>query len=195
MGRTAPASAANATYGGQSQTAFNNENADITKYNANEAKLAAGSDVGADPFKSTSYLSNVNKLQSEALDTAADSAKSEMARRSRATGGINNSQVILGQRDVGLQTGRLGDTLSAARAANDYKSNLQWQQYLAQAPLAAAQLSGQQYGTATAGQGNALNNLTQLSGQQYGLWGQLGSSALSGLSTGLTKAFAGGKSS
>ncbi|MGC1371135.1 MAG: hypothetical protein WA824_03260 [Candidatus Sulfotelmatobacter sp.] len=39
MGRTAPATAANTTYGAQSNQAFNAEQADIGQYNTNEATL------------------------------------------------------------------------------------------------------------------------------------------------------------
>lgn len=184
MGRTTAANDANSTYGGQSKEAFDAQQKDIGQYRTNEATLAAGKNVGADPFKSTSYLSNVNKLQSESLNTSADSAKAAMARRSLATGGINGSQAILGQRDTGLQTGRLADTLTAGRAADDYKGNLAYQQYLAGAPLAAGQLEGGAYGTATGGQGNALTQLTNLSGQQYGFWGGLAGSAMQGAGAG-----------
>lgn len=184
MGRSTNANNANTTYGNQSTAANAAETADIGKYNANEATLASGRNVGADPFQSTSYLANQNKLQSESLNTSADSAKAAMARRSLATGGINGSQAILGQRDIGLQTGRLADTLSAERAAGDYKSNLAYQQYLAQAPLNAAAANQGMYSTATGGQGNALNNLTQLSGQQYGFWGGLAGAAMQGAGTG-----------
>jgi len=184
MGRSAPATAANDTYGDQSKTAFNAEQADIGKFNANETTLASGKNIGADPFQQTGYLANQNKLQSESLNTSADAAKAAMARNSRATGGLNGSQVVLGQRDVGLKTGQLADTLTAQRSANDYKSNLAWQQYLAGMPLQAAGAEAPAYSTATSGQGNALNNLTSLSGQQYGFWGGLAGSALGGAGLG-----------
>jgi len=184
MGRSTAANNANATYGAQSQQAFNAEQGDIGQYNKNIGTLESGQNVGANPFQQTGYLSNVNKLQSEALDTSAASGKSEMQRWNRATGGLNSSQVPLAQRDIGLQTGRLADTLSAQRSASDYRSNLNWQQYLAGAPLAAAGAEGGAYGTATGGQGNALNNLTSLSGQQYGFYGGMIDSALAGAGTG-----------
>ena len=100
-----------------------------------------------------------------------------MARWSKATGGLNSSQVPLAQRDVTLQTGREADTLSAQRAAQDYSKNLQYQQYLAGLPLGAAQAEQGMYGTATGGQGTALNNLSNLSGQQYGFWNNVIGSA------------------
>ena len=185
MARTDPANAANATYGAESTAANTAENQDIGQYNQNIGKLNAGVDVGADPFQQTGYLSNVNKLQAEALDTNAASTKGEMARRLKATGGINGSQTAVAQKDVGLQTGRLADTLTAQRAATDYKSNLQYQQYLAQAPLQAANAEQGIYSTATGGQGNALNNLTALSGQQYNMYGQMIGGAASGIGAGL----------
>jgi hypothetical protein len=180
MGRSTPANNANATYGTQSTDAFNNAQTDINQFNTNEQTLASGKNIGANPFQSSAYLSNQNKLQSEALDTSAASGKASLQRWNRATGGLNSSEVPLAQRDITLQTGRLGDTLSAERSAQDYKSNLAWQQYLAQAPLSAAGAESPLYGTATGGQGNALNNLTSLSGQQYGFYGGMIDSALSG---------------
>lgn len=184
MGRSAPANAANSTYGNESSTAFNAEQGDINQANTNEATLASGKNIGANPFQQTGYLANQNQLQSESLNTAADASKAAMARNSRATGGLNGSQVVLGQRDVGLKTGQLADTLTAQRSANDYKSNLAWQQYLAQQPLSAAGAEGGAYSTATGGQGNALSQLTNLSGQQYGFWGGLAGSALGGAGVG-----------
>lgn len=185
MARTTAANNANTTYSGQGTTAVNNENADINQYNANETKLTNGGSVGANPFTSSAYLSNVNKLQSESLDNANNTTQANMRRSTIATGGINGSQALLAERDAGLQTGRLADTLSAQRAASDYKSNLAWQQYLAQAPLNAASAEQGIYSTATGGQGNALNNLTNLSGQQYGFWGGLAGSAMAGAGMGL----------
>lgn len=184
MARTTPANNANAAYGAESQGSYNAAQSDIGKFNQKQTKLDAGLNVGANPFLNSGYLSNVNKLQSEALNTNADSSKAEMQRRLQANGGLNGSQTALAQRDVGLQTGRLADTLSAQRSADDYKSNLSWQQYLAQQPLQAAGAESSLYGTATGGQGNALNNLTQLSGQRYGFWGPIIQSAVSGAAMG-----------
>jgi hypothetical protein len=184
MGRTAPATNANNAYGAQSGTAYTNASNDIGQYNANEAELASGKNVGANPFQSSSYLSNVNKEQSESLNNAATSGQAALRRGTIASGGLNGSQSILGQKSIALQTGQLADTLSAQRAASDYKSNLAYQQYLAGAPLNAAGAEASLYGTATGGQGNALNNLTSLSGQQYGFYGGMIDSALAGAGTG-----------
>lgn len=172
MARTDAANAANTTYGNQSKLAYNDAQTDIGQYEGDVGKLDAGVNVGANPFQSTVYLSNVNKLQSESLNNAAGSAKSEIARRERATGGLNGSQATMAQRDVGLQTGRLGDTLSAERASSDFGKNLQWQQYLAQSPLSAAQAEEGLYGTATSGQANALTNLSNLNSLSNNFWGQ-----------------------
>src|ERR1700690_2973857 len=115
MGRSFEAKQANQTYGDQSKQAYNSAQTDIGQFQGNMGKLNAGVNVGANPFQSTAYLSNVNKLQSEGLNTGAGSAKAQIARRMTATGGLNGSQGMLAQRDVGLQTGRLADTLSAER--------------------------------------------------------------------------------
>jgi len=178
MARTTTANNQLGTFNAQGGQAFNNAQTDLSTYNSNLGKLNAGMNVGADPFKSTAYLSNQNKLQSEALNTAADSGKAALQRSNIASGGLNRSQNTLAQRDIGLQTGRLADTLSAQRASNDYKANLQWQQYLAGAPLAGAQLQTGLYSTATGGSGNALNNYTTAMDDTYNNLTQLGSSAM-----------------
>jgi hypothetical protein len=184
MGRSKPAKDVLGASEAQSTEAYSKARTDIGQAEADQTKLRSGLDVGQNPFETTRYLSNVNKLQSEALGGAAESSKGEMARRLKATGGLNASQTVLGQRDVGLQTGRLADTLSAQRAAQDYKANLMWQQYLAQQPLSRAEMESRLYGTASGVEGNALNNLTQLSGQKYGFWGGIIDSALQGAGTG-----------
>lgn len=160
MARTTTAKNQMGTFNAQGNQGFQGAESEIAQYNANQAKLRSGGNVGANPFLSTPYLSNVNKLQSEALNTNAESGKAAMRRWDTATGGLNRSQVPLAQRDIGLQTGRLADTLSAERAANDYKANLGWQQYLAGAPLAGAGINAGLYSTATGGSGNALNDYT-----------------------------------
>jgi hypothetical protein len=148
-------------FNSQQNAAFAGAQGDLSQYAANVQKLQQGQNVGANPYQSTAYLSNVNKLQSESLNNAANSGKAQLQRWNVATGGLNRSQVPLAMRDITLQTGRLADTLSAQRAANDYRANLQWQQYLAGAPLSAAQLQSGIYGTAARGSSDALNAYTQ----------------------------------
>ena len=171
MGRSSGAIQSAQTFAPESTNSYNQAQGDISQYRANEDKLKAGLNVGADPFKTTGYLSNVNKLQSEALNTNAESNKAEMARWNKATGGLNSSQTALAQRDVGLRTGRMADTLTAERGAADYRSNLDYQKYLAAAPLAGAGAESGLYDTASRGWENALNNYTELSGQKYGYYG------------------------
>lgn len=160
MGRTTSTQNQEYTNAAQGTGAYNLAQQDINQFNNNQTMLKGGQGVGNNPYQSTAYLSNVNKLQSEGLNTAANSAKSAIARNTRATGGLNASQNALAQRDAGLQTGRLADTLTAQRASQDYQKNLQWQQYLAGAPLSAAGPEVQLYGAANAGQTNANQALT-----------------------------------
>ena len=180
MARTTTAKNQMGTFNSQGGQAFGGAQSDLGQYNKNLQTLEAGKNVGANPFQSTAYLSNVNKLQSEGLNTAADSGKANLQRWSRATGGLNSAQVPLAMRDQTLQTGRLADTLSAERAASDYKSNLAWQQYLTGAPLAGAQIQSGIYGTATGGAGNALNNYTTSQNDVYDNLTKLGQAAISG---------------
>src|ERR1700739_4951413 len=109
MARTSTSKNQMGTFNSQGGQAFGNAEGDLSQYNANLAKLNSGQNVGANPFQSTAYLSNVNKLQSEALNTSAESGKAAMNRWNVATGGLNRSQVPLAQRDITLQTGRLAD--------------------------------------------------------------------------------------
>src|SRR5689334_6920103 len=145
MARTTTAKNQMGTFNAQGGQAFTGAQNDLSKYGSNIATLEKGKNVGANPFQQTGYLSNVNKQQSEALNTSAESGKAAMQRWNVATGGLNRSQVPLAMRDTTLQTGRLADTLSAERSAQDYKSNLGWQQYLAGAPLSTAQLQSGMY--------------------------------------------------
>jgi len=151
----------------QSETAFGNAQQDISQYNTNMKTLEAGKNVGAKPFQSAGYLSNVNKLQNEGLTTSANTGKANLDRWNTATGGMNRAQLPMAKRNINLQTGQLGNTLTSQRNAQDYQANLQYQQYLAGAPLAGAAINAGLYGTGTGLAGNALSNLT---GTQNDVW-------------------------
>jgi hypothetical protein len=59
---------------------------------------------------------------------------------------------------------RFNNQLQAQRSAQDYRSNLDYQQHLAEAPLQAASAEGNLYGIATGGRNATGRDLTQ-----YGL--------------------------
>lgn len=161
---------ANQTFKQQGQTAFQGGQAAIKNYNAGESTLEAGGSVGANPFKSADYLGNENKLQSESLNTANDAAKAQMNQFNLSTGGLNSSATPLAIRDASLQKGRLADQLTAERAANDFRSNLSWQQQLLQNRLQPAGAESPYYGTAVGGRNSSLGNLSQLGVAAYSPW-------------------------
>lgn len=153
------------------------------------AKLASGQNIGADPFKNAGYLGNVNKLQSSALDTADDAAKQTMESENRRTGGLNTSGTMATEKDLALGKMRLGDQLTAERSANDYRSNIGYQQQLLQDTYQPAELEAPYYGTATTGRDSALGNLTQLGIASYGPWMSAIQAAGGAASTGLSQLF------
>ena len=119
---------------------------------------------------SAPYLSNINRLQSGALNSATDAGKQDIQALNRRTGGMNSTAAYGATRDLTLQKARLGDQLSAERAANDTNKNVGYQQSMALAPLQVAGAETPYYGTASSGQSSANNDLTQLGLASYGPW-------------------------
>lgn len=62
-------------------------------------RLISTGSVGANPWKSSDYLANENKLQAEAVDQNFNSGKAAMQRANTATGGLNGSVTPLAIRD------------------------------------------------------------------------------------------------
>lgn len=161
---------ANSTYGGQSTTAFNNAEGDVSKFNQNEANLEAGKSVGANPYLNPQYLSAVARLRSGALNQNTNSATRDLRALNARTGGMNSTATIGATTDLALKKAQLGNQLGAEQYANDWAKNIGYQTQLAQAPLEAARAEGGLYGTATQGQGDSLRNLTQLQMASYAPW-------------------------
>jgi len=136
----------------------------------NLTKLMTTGRVGTNPWTNPDYLANENKLQSEAVDQNYNSAKAAINRANTSTGGLNGSVAALTTRDLGLQSARLADQLTAERAATDYDKNVGYQQNLATMPLGIASAESPYFGTATTGQDSALGNLTQFGLASYGPW-------------------------
>ena len=175
---------ANATNAAEKSQAFTTGQGAIGQASGNIAQLTKTGSVGADPWMSTGYLSNENKLQSEALDQSTNAGKTAIARQNIATGGLNGASTPLAIRDLSLQKGRLADQLTAERASQDFDKNVAYQQNLATLPLSVAGAESPYFSTATSGQDSSLNNLTQFGLASYGPWmaaiqaaGQAGSAA------------------
>lgn len=164
------AAAANKTYNAEEQTAFNQGQSDIGQFNQNESTLNRGGMVATDPWKSAGYLSNVNRLQSGALNSETNSATDALQRTNRRTGGFNTGAVVGAQKGLALDKMRMGSEMSAGRAAQDFNKNVNYQQSQAQAPLAAAGAESPYFGGAVSGQGGALKDLTDFGMASYGPW-------------------------
>lgn len=157
----------------QQKQSFDTGQKGVADYNKNISTLESGGSVGANPFMDPGYLSNINKLRAGTLNAVNDEGKTALEDLNVRTGGLGNSATRYGISNLALQKMRLSDQLGAGQAAEDYGKNLSWQQYLAQAPLAATSAEQGVYGTATTGRDSALNNLTQFGLAQYGPWNQL----------------------
>jgi len=115
-------------------------------------------------------LANVNRLQANSLDASQQSADAQLEALDKRTGGLNSSATAYGMKDLAGQKMRLADQLSSERAANDYRSNVGYQQQLLSDEFEPAQLEGGYYGTAMGGQDAALGDLTQFGLASYGPW-------------------------
>lgn len=155
---------------GQQTTAFKAGQAGVSQYNKNIATLDAGGSVAANPWQNSGYLANVNKQQSSALNEGENAGRMQLEDTNRRTGGLNSTATLGAQKDLSLQKIRLADQLTAERTAGDYGKNVQYQQQMAEAPLAATSAESPYYGTATGGRDAALGNLTQFGMASYGPW-------------------------
>jgi len=161
---------ANQDYRGQQQQAFDTSQQDIGQFTKNVGVLEKGGQVGADPFLSGGYLANQNKLTSYATQGENDAAKQALEDQNRRTGGQNTGATQATIADLARGKMRLGNQLNAQRSAQDYRSNLDYQKYIAETPLQAAGAEGGLYGTATAGRSATGNNLTEYGKAQQQEW-------------------------
>lgn len=124
---------------------------EIGKYDKNISTLESGQDVGKNPFKSADYLGNQNKLTAYSLEGENAAAKQNLEDANFRGGGGNTSGTDYSIKNLALGKMRLSNQLQAQRSADDMKSNLGWQQYLAGAPLQGASQWGDLFKTATQG--------------------------------------------
>jgi hypothetical protein len=134
--------------------------------------------VGANPYETPAYLANQNKLVADATSGQNSAAKTDLEMANRRAGGQNTGATAADITSLGLGKMRFGNAELAEQKAADYDKNLQFQQYLAGAPLSAA--SGQQnlYGTALGGENSTANNMSAYALAQYAQSNVLGNSLI-----------------
>jgi hypothetical protein len=152
---------ANNTYGNEASQSFSNAQQDIQQAQGDQANLAAGKNVGANPYLNPQYLSAVNRLRSGALDQENNAADAQLRANNARTGGMNSTATTGAIGKLALDKMRLGNQLGAEQTAGDWTKNIGYQLNLAQMPLADASAQTGLYTTAQRGQSSALNDLTQ----------------------------------
>ena len=98
------------------------------------------------------------------------SAKQALEDQNRRTGGQNTGARQATIADLARGKMRFDNQLQAQRSAQDYRSNLDYQQYLAEAPLQAASAKRSLYGISTGGRSATGRDLTQYGLQQQDEW-------------------------
>jgi hypothetical protein len=161
---------ANQDYRTQQGEAYNRAQTDIGQFGKNITTLDRGGQVAADPFLNAGYLANQNRLTSYATEGENDSAKQALEDQNRRTGGQNTGATQATIADLARGKMRLGNQLQAQRGQQDYRSNLDYQQHMAQAPLQQAGLEGNLYGTATSGRNATGADLTKYGVGQQQEW-------------------------
>ncbi|SRR6266851_10355913 len=151
----------------QQDQAFKRGQGEISQFDQNQATLNRGGQVAANPWESARYLSNVNRLQSGALNSEENAGDAKLQQVNRRTGGTNTGATIGAQKELSLDKMRLGTQLSSERAAGDFNKNVAFQQHQAEAPLEGAHAEAPYYGSAVAGTVGLNKELTA-----YGLQSQ-----------------------
>jgi hypothetical protein len=132
---------ANQDYRTQQGETYNRAQTEIGQFGKNISTLDKGGQVAADPFLNAGYLANQNRLTSYATEGENDSAKQALEDQNRRTGGQNTGASQATIADLARGKMRLGNQLNAQRSAQDFGRNLDYQQYLAGAPLQQAGLT------------------------------------------------------
>jgi hypothetical protein len=154
----------------QQQRAYQSAQTNVGKFNKNIDTLDKGGEVAADPFLNAGYLANQNRVTSYETEGENASAKQALQDQNRRTGGQNTGATQATIADLARRKMRFNNQLQAQRSAQDYRSNLDYQQHMAEMPLQAAGAEGGLYGVATSGRNATGNNLTQYGLQQQDEW-------------------------
>ena len=119
----------------ENQTSYNDMQKSLGQYESNIGTLSRGGAVGANPYETPSYLADQNKLVADATSGANSAAKQQLELQNRRSGGQNTGATNATVANLALGKMRLGNQELTQQRAQDYGKNLQWQQYLAGAPL------------------------------------------------------------
>src|SRR5229473_5947662 len=181
--------AAQKNFSSEQQQAFGSAQSDIGRFRQNQDVLNRGGQVAANPWQSAGYLSNVNRLQSGALNSEENAGDDALARTNRRTGGLNTGATLGAQKGLSLDKMRLGTQLSSERAAGDFGRNVMYQSHQAEMPLESASVQSPFFGGAVSGQSGALKNLTDYGLASYGPYMAALQAAGAAASGGLQAAF------
>lgn len=156
----------NATQASEANSAYQDTQNYLQQYQNNMGTLERGGEVGADPYQTASYLGNENRLVGDATSGAAAGGRQQLEMQNRRSGGQNTGATIAGITNLTGSAGRLNANLLAGQRSQDYSKNLQFQQYLAGAPLSAANAESSLFGTATTGEDSTAGDMSQYALQQ-----------------------------
>lgn len=177
------------------QTAYADTQKDLSQFSANEGTLARGGAVGADPYQTPAYLANQNKLTADVTSGENDAAKQQLEMANRRAGGQNTGATNATVANLAMGKMRLGNQLQTQQKAQDFSKNLDWQKYLASAPLQQANTEAGLYGTGVSGENATAGDLSQYALAQQQEWykeiQQMEQAAKAGLSTGVNAATGG----
>jgi hypothetical protein len=158
------------TTGWQADTAYNKATEDVNQFNRNENTLQRGGNVGANPYKSADYLANVNKQEADSLNGATNAGKTALLDANRKGGGGNSGATTGAISGLALQRARLADKLSTDRTTENYGKNLDWQRFLASAPLQGAHAETGLLGPTIGANASLNKDLTGYGMQQQAEW-------------------------
>lgn len=166
---------ANSQYQDWEQSALNNYNSDMSGYNN---KLSEMESQG-DPYTSSTFLQNQNKLTSAAMNSQNTAAKQNLQDTALRTG--ENTAALQNTIASNARAGQRTLDQYNAQAANDNEDKyLQYEQGLLQDQLAGANSEAGVYGTDVSGRNDSLNNLTSIQNAEEGMWGNIIGGAASG---------------
>jgi len=148
----------------------------VNKYNSDLELRRQGKDLGQDPFTTPDYLSNLNRNFATSADATSNAAKAQLQDTALRTG-TNSASTTAAIENTQRNAQRTANTGLNQQHANDYLSNIDYQNALLQGDLAPAGITNSLYGSAISGRNNADSNLTQFGLASYGPWNNLISAA------------------
>lgn len=159
------ANAKNAQYAAENEQ---KANASIDSFNSGLQQLKLKGNLGeVNPWLDQGYLSNVNRLNATAANSATNAAKDQLETANLRTG-YNTAATPALLTDLALKKMRFMNEQQAGRATADWDKFQDYQRWLLQSRLGPAGLNAGMFGTATSGRSAALKNLTDFGLASYG---------------------------